>query len=428
MSLTITQRPASASLAQSPMIFTLSESSAVVTSASFQYYADLYYWDGSLSNSGSSQYTLVKYPNNSGVGIFDVSKIINATLTDLRQQNSSNVKYYKIDGYYRYYDGTYYHTGSHVSSGVYKALDGYGLFQEPIGQQITSSSIYWPMMTDGPVTQSLTYDTNDYSGVNPQNSDAWYMGVYVGDVGGVIPNRLVYTCYICDMVDPYGSECTYTGSAYLQLSGSASSSQQIQQAPMGVLPFLDTNLVNLDPIGMYGNLGATYKVQPYYNTTPIGKSIMFQSTCQQKYPSVRIKWKNRFGQFDFFNFYMVSKESFKTTKRTYMPQIGTWEGSTLSYNNYDSQNLNYLSDSYQEILVNTFWIPQDYNKIFKQLLVSDEIYVVDFQGVENLGAEANRLRPITINTDSITFKTNVVDGLIQYSFNFRYGQGYKLII
>jgi hypothetical protein len=429
MSLTITQRPASASLAQSPMIFTLSESTAVVASASFQYYADLYYWTGSLSNSGSSQYTLVKYPNNSGVGIFDVSKIVNSTLTELRQQNSSNVKYYKIDGYYRYYDGTYYRTGSHVTSGVYKALDGYGLFQQPIGQPINSSSIYWPMMTDGPDTQSLTYSTDEYDLVNVSQSDAWYMGVYVGDAGAALkPNRLVYRCYICDLADPYSQDCNYTGSAYLVLSGSVSSSEQIQQAPMGVLPFLDTSLVPLDPIGMYGSFGATYTVQPFYNTTPLGEIITFKSTCAQKYPSIRIKWKNRFGQFDFFNFYMVSKETFKTTKRTYMPQIGTWDAPTLSYNNYDSQNLNYLADSYQEILVNTFWIPQNYNDIFKQLLVSDEIYIVQKVGLANFGGDEEELLPITINTDTVTFKTNVVDGLIQYGFNFRYGQGYKLII
>jgi hypothetical protein len=118
---------------------------------------------------------------------------------------------------------------------------------------------------------------------------------------------------------------------------------------------------------------------------------------------------------------MVSKKSFKTTKRTYQPQIGTWQASTLSYNNYDSQNLNYLVDSEQAMSVNTFWIPEDYNDIFKQLLVSDEIYYVTTES-------SDKLTPITINTDTIAFKTNVVDGLIQYAFDFRYGQNYKLII
>ena len=64
MALTITQTPATCSLAQSPTIFTLAESGDVVLSSSFQYYADLYYWSGTTAQSSSiPEYQLVKYPN-----------------------------------------------------------------------------------------------------------------------------------------------------------------------------------------------------------------------------------------------------------------------------------------------------------------------------------------------------------------------------
>ncbi len=87
MSLSLLQTPATASLAQSPIIFTVSESdSGLLSSASFQYIGELYYWTGSLTNSGStSDYTIVKYPNTAGVGIFDLNRIINSTLTDYAQ-------------------------------------------------------------------------------------------------------------------------------------------------------------------------------------------------------------------------------------------------------------------------------------------------------------------------------------------------------
>jgi hypothetical protein len=143
--------------------------------------------------------------------------------------------------------------------------------------------------------------------------------------------------------------------------------------------------------------------------------------CEQKYPNVRIKWKNRYGQFDWFNFNMVSRQSFNTERRTYQPQLGTWGSSTLSYQPYDSSTLNYIADSKQALSVQTDWVSQDYNDIFKQLLVTDEAYwIYD---------EANGdIRPITINTDSIIFKTGVNDKVIQYGFDFNFGQAYKLII
>jgi hypothetical protein len=386
MSLSITQNPATASLAQSPMVFTLAETGDVVLSSSFQYYGDLYYWTGSLNQSGSLKYQLVKYPNVSRVGIFDVSKIINSTLTDLRQTNPSNVKYYKFDGYYRYLSGSTYVTSSHVESSVYKALDGYGIFQEAINGPIYDKSVHWPLMTDGPVTQSYFSDNTGTIGVFTQGAGS----------STTQPTKVRYI--------------SETGTADINVSGSVSSSQQIQQVP--AYP---------SSVGFPVTANEYYTIQAYNGSTALGLPIRYEVACLQKYPNVRLKWKNRYGQFDYFNFYMVSRKSFQTEKRTYQPQIGTWTGATLSYNNYDSQNLNYLVDSKQALSVNTFWIPEDYNEILKQLMVSDEIYYVTTESTDNL-------TPITIDTDSVTFKTKAVDKLIQYAFDFRYGQGYKLII
>jgi hypothetical protein len=118
---------------------------------------------------------------------------------------------------------------------------------------------------------------------------------------------------------------------------------------------------------------------------------------------------------------MVNRQSFTTTNRNYQPQIGSWAGSTLSYQNFESSNLNYIVDSKETITVNTDWVSQDYNDIFKQLLVSEEIYWISDE-------VANTLEPITISTNTVQFKTGVVDKLIQYQFDFNRGQGFKLIL
>ena len=388
MSLSITQTPALVSLAQSPIIFTVAESTPVYTSSSFQYVGELFYWTGSLTNSSSvADYTITKYPNTVNVGIFDLNRIINSTLTPLAIANTSSVEYFAVDFYYQYNNGTTFVTGSHLRSSTYKALDGYGIFQEAIGQNITSSSIYWPLMTDGPATQSAFIDNTGIA------------GIYTGDAGGTNqPTKIVYTSNL--------------GTANYNVSSSLSSSGQIYQYPIGPaqsgFPLSTTGLTY-------------YTTQAYSGSTALSSPILYNIDCIQKYPNVRIKWKNRYGQFDYFNFYMVSKQSFETEKRTYQPQLGTWEGSTLSYQKYDTGNQAYIVDSKQGLSVNSFWISQDYNDILKQLLVSDEIYwVYD---------EANNLvRPMTIITQNIVFKTGVVDGLIQYQLDFQYGQPYKLIL
>jgi hypothetical protein len=387
MSLSLLQTPATCSLAQSPIVFSIYESTNVKTSGSFQYIMDLYYWQGSTTGSASvADYTLAKFPNNEGAGLFEVSRIINSTLTQLAIQYTSSVEYFAGDFYWQYKVGTAYVTGSHLRTPTFKALDGYGIFQEAIGAQINTLTPYWPLMTDGPATQSAFIE-------NTGNA-----AVYVGNVGTTQPTKITYVSNL--------------GTADYTITGSTATTGQIIQYPIGPsqsgFPLSTTNL-------------QWYSVRPYNGAAALGQAITYNIECLQKYPNVRIKWKNRFGQFDYFNFYMVNRQSFSTEKRTYSPQLGTWEASTLSYNKYDSSTLNYVADSKQAISVNTFWISEDYNDLLKQLLVSAEIYwVYD---------EANDfVRPLTITSQNITFKTGVVDKLIQYAFDFNFGQAYKLII
>jgi hypothetical protein len=384
MAISITQTPATASLAQSPIIFTVAESNgALITSSSFQYVGELYYWTGSIINSGSADYTISKFPNTSNVGIFDLNRIINSTLTDLLIQNTSNVMYFAVDFYTQYLNGTLFVTGSHLKSNLYKGLDGYGIFPEPIGQEVYSKTPYWPLMTDAPTTQSVLID------------DIGYSGVYIGDAGTTQPTKLVYTSNLTT-AETYFTASTATSGQIASYATSPSNSG---------FPLSTTNL-------------EYYTIQAYNGSTPLGTKLRYDVVCKQKYPNVRISWKNRYGQFDWYSFYMVNRKSFQTTKKTYQPQLGTWEGATLSYQSYDSSNLNYIVDSSQTLQVNSFWLTDDYNDWLKQLLVSDEIYYWD-------GTTA---RPLTIATSNIQFKTGVNDKLIQYQFDFNLGQNYKLIM
>jgi hypothetical protein len=387
MSLSITQTPALVSLAQSPIIFTVAESVGVYESSSFQYVGELYYWTGSLTDSASvPQYTITKYPNSQNVGIFDLNRIINSTLTQYSQAVSSSVVYFAVDFYWQFQNASYvFETGSHVRSSTYKALDGYGIFQEAIGQEVYNKTPHWPLMSDGPVTQSAF--TTNYG----------TMGVYVGDAGTTTPTKIVYTSAL--------------GSSDYSVSGGSSTTQQIVRFPIGPAE---------SGFPLTGTIDS-YKVQAYNNSTPLGTPITFDVVCTEKYPNIRIKWKNRYGQFDYMNFNMVNRQSFSTERKTYQPQLGSWEGSSLSYQNYDSANLAYIVDSKQAISVNTNWLPETYNEILKQLLVSDEIYWVQNESTDSV-------MPITITTQNIVFKTGVVDKLIQYQFEFNLGQPYKLIM
>jgi hypothetical protein len=388
MAIQILQYPASCSLAQSPIVFAVSESlSGSVASSSFQYIAELWYWTGSTNNSSSiAQFTLAKYPNQSLSGIFDFGKIINSTLQDPLEANPSDVKFFKGEFYHQYISASVFVTSSRVSTGVYRAIDGYAIYQEPITQSLDVKTPHWPIMSDGPATQSAFSD------------NLGKMGVWVGQGFSNAANYIEYV----------GSNGQ---TALVALSGTASTDGQINGFPIGLGEVTNPISSSVD----------FYTVQAYEDALALGTPIRFNVECKKKYPNVRIKWKNRYGQFDFLNFNLVSRESFNTQIRTFQQQIGSWESPTLSYNNYDSATQNYSADSTQTLTVNSDWLSEDYNEILKQLMVSDEIYWI-------YDETSGDLRPITIQTNSITFKTNVVDKLIQYSFDFQFGQAYKLVL
>jgi hypothetical protein len=388
MAIQILQYPASCSLAQSPIVFAVSESlSGSVASSSFQYIAELWYWTGSTNNSSSiAQFTLAKYPNQSLSGIFDFGKIINSTLQDPLEANPSDVKFFKGEFYHQYISASVFVTSSHVGTGVYRAIDGYAIYQEPITQSLDVKTPHWPIMSDGPATQSAFSD------------NLGKMGVWVGQGFSNAANYIEYV----------GSNGQ---TALVALSGTSSTDGQINGFPIGLGEVTNPISSSVD----------FYTVQAYEDALALGTPIRFNVECKKKYPNVRIKWKNRYGQFDFLNFNLVSRESFNTQIRTFQQQIGSWESPTLSYNNYDSATQNYSADSTQTLTVNSDWLSEDYNEILKQLMVSDEIYQI-------YDESSGDLRPITIQTNSITFKTNVVDKLIQYSFDFQFGQAYKLVL
>jgi len=382
MAFSIKQEPTTVSLTQSPIVFSVEETDTNITATgSFQYFGDLYYWQGSPTNSGSvPNYTLAKYPNQSNTGIFDVSKVINSLFTQSVEENPSQVYYYALDVYYGYRDvSNNFVTGSHIKSSTRVALDGYNLWGEAINESITLKSTHYPLLTDGPDTQS--YHENDQIDVF----------VYTQNVDGVDPDKIRLI--------------TDSGTTDYTVSGSTSTSDIIQK-------------LTLKPLNT-----ETFTIQAFNGSTPLGTPIQYDRVCEGKYDPIRVKYKNRYGGFDYFNFDLVSRQTFNVSRQQYQPQLGNWEGGTFSYEQYESQTQNYLIDTEQTMVVNTDYVSEDYNELFKQMLVSDEIYWI----YDILSGE-EQLRPLTIETSNLQFKTGQVDKLIQYTLQFKWGVPYKQVL
>ena len=107
MALVFNQLPPTMSLAQSPIAFSVFENTGLYSGSEFQYTCQLNYWMGNESASGSYDYLLLKYPNTSGVGIFDLSRVLNSALNQLAYDYTSSVLYYQAGFNYNYLNSSY---------------------------------------------------------------------------------------------------------------------------------------------------------------------------------------------------------------------------------------------------------------------------------------------------------------------------------
>ena len=413
MAITFLQTSGQVDFSQSPMVFAVSESNAeAYTSSSMQFVMELKYWQGNrlTGEPDEANYTLQKFPNPSGSGIFDVSRIVTSLFTEPRAANSSSIYNFSVESYIQYQTSpsSSFFTGSHLSVTPGQSIDGYQLFQDPVqgagAAAIYNSTPFWPMMTDGPVSQS--YFAENYG----------RMSIWTG--------QPVSSNYIATGIIYSSSFAGEDNNIIIPITSSQESTECVYTFPISPLEPdwpLDSNPNNIGNFEIFLVSGSTN----YDGSNKIGNSLHFDLECTKKYPNVRIKWKNRFGQWDYFNFNLVSRETFNTERSRYQPQIGTWADRTLTYNDYDSAIQNYITDSTLKLSVNTDYVNEDYNEIFKQLIVSDEIYWVYEEGSELNNTE--KLKPLAIDSSTFNLKTGVVDKLIQYQFTFTQGQGYKLI-
>jgi hypothetical protein len=404
MAYTFTQTPPSLSLAESPIVFTVLDTTNVAKDQ-YQYVLKLKYWTGSYAQEPTAfNYVLQKYPNASARGIFDVSKILGSLFVGA-EQDYHQMYNFKVYGNYVYYTastGAYVTSSTDTTSSVFQTIDGYQLFNSSsyIGEPAQSESAIWPIMSSAPTTQS-SYICS-YCGGTGNYGLMSVLNFYNSSDG------VTYTA-----VDFDGTTRTQNDS-WVSTNVTGSTTGSVTQVASGI------NVLNL----LYPNFitanTSYYTVQIKNNGTPIpSASVRFNVVDECKYTPVLIKFKNQFGQFDYMTFPKSNTTDFNVSENVYQPQIGTWESTALNIANYSTLRKRYYVDTEENLEVNTTFIPEYWNEWIKQLLVSDEVYWVP---------NNTTIIPLIIKTKSLTFKTQVNDKLINYTIGFTLGRSYKLIL
>jgi hypothetical protein len=147
-------------------------------------------------------------------------------------------------------------------------------------------------------------------------------------------------------------------------------------------------------------------------TSGVGGSttvVTLNKVCEPKYTPLNVIFYNKYGALQNLWFFKRSDTTLTVQGDSYKRNIIDFT-STPTYNISKHQIKSFNVNGIEQIRLNTGFLPENFNTIIDQLLLSEAVWIDN-------GTNVLPVRPIT---DSITHKTSVNDKLISYALEFEY--------
>jgi hypothetical protein len=211
---------------------------------------------------------------------------------------------------------------------------------------------------------------------------------------GTVVNTTVYDFYGVDGYSYYaqGANVIVTGTP------SAISNREI---------FLPQNTTGKIPT--FSATGFTYNnVTATQQTKTIGTDVYkINRICEPKYNPYKITFVNKFGALQELWLGLLRRDKVAVKSETFKRNIITPTGG-YDINQHNQATFNVTGND--SITLNTTFLPEEYNEVLEQLLLSEQIWIL----------ENGLTLPIVINTKALDKKTVTNDNLIQYTLDFKY--------
>ena len=155
-------------------------------------------------------------------------------------------------------------------------------------------------------------------------------------------------------------------------------------------------------------IGEADEVRVFSDTKPL-ETIKIKTLEECKYEPKKVTFINKFGALQDMYFFKKAVEKMTVKKETYKSNI---LDSNYSYNrsNHVKRNFNVIGN--ESITLSSGYLSEEYNEVFKQLLLSEKVWLTNLTDTEE------QILPINVKTSNITYKTSLNDKLVEYTFDF----------
>ena len=134
--------------------------------------------------------------------------------------------------------------------------------------------------------------------------------------------------------------------------------------------------------------------------------IKIEEVEECKHNPYKVTFVNKFGALQDLWFFKRANLSLKTKEESYRANII----SSGTYSTNTRQDTIFNKTGAESLQLNTGFYPESYNEIFRQLSLSEEVWI-NYEG---------KTLPISVKSSSLNYKTSVNDKLINYTINVEF--------
>ena len=340
---------------------------------------DISVWDGDGSATVTAQYNLRK--NNTGVFLnFEISELVRDYL-DISFDGNYNGQAVWVKFVHKVFNASNVEIFSSV--GVQVAFDGYYYFEE--AQTATPSLL---------ISNRELFVLEDNTFRIPINTLGNPTVVFYKD-GKVIASETI------------GSSTLSSGQIkYVSIYGDSVNWDTFQERVLDANGDYEPNACLQSFFDNY-SIGAVDKITVSDSSGIQTIKVNVIEEC--KYEPKKVTFINKFGALQDMYFFKKSKENLTIKKESYKSNIA------LNYGGYNSTthvNRDFNVIGNESISLSSGYLSEEYNEVFKQLLLSEKVWVT------NILETGEQVLPINVKTSSIAYKTSVNDKLVDYTIEF----------
>ena len=369
--------------------------------------------------------------------VADKGRFLSELPADTTKGNNTSGKIPHLTSYNDYKTFSFFNN----RTAPYATVDGwleYRFFDtEPIFQSINGT--IFPTNYVGKIEVS---NEGNNGGANPsgyQSDDKYllFAGVGAANVKNIkYPNRggyqlqedsniKYYTVYYADSV----SNSVSTGSV---VASNVKQGDRCRILSVGTTDFTlygaANNNVNTIFYSNSGSIAGSGVVE-IFSKKQVSQTHLFEvasdSNCNStRFEEYSLAWKNKYGTWDYFMF-----DGEHTDVRNYKREIdykrvaGGWSDAAFTIDSFERGNVQKVTGK-KQTTINTRFITDEYNDYFNGLLMSNEVMLLT--PVKKGDDDIKQVPiPVNIQDTSLTYKTNLKDKLVQYSFTFEYAHDLK---